>query len=163
MKIRLALVSVAAAVAVVATGLPASAATSAAPTIRSSHGSLSTAPTKAVRAAGVSFLVSNKKCFSNGITFTARQTEFGLSGVQQFEQAAREQAWNGVKWVNITTISRVFSAQFPNDGRNFTFVRNWTATHPVTGGSFRVQWQGFYLNGLGRVILRTVVVAVLCR
>lgn len=112
--------------------------------------------------ASVSFAITNARCFAGAITFTAKQQENGFSGVRQFRQNAREQEFTNAGWVNITNTLVSRSTRFPNDGRNFTFTLNWRFTHPSNGASFRVIWQGFYLNGAGGVLFKTVPVRVNC-
>lgn len=165
MKARTAFVGVlAAGLTTVATALPSSAA--------ESHGSLSSTgglTTSAVAKArtvspdaAVGFAITNAKCFSNAITFTAETYENGFSGVQQFRQQARLQQRTASGWVNVTPVSKVKSTKFPNDARNFRFTRDWTASHAVTGASYRVIWQGFFLNGSGRALFKTKPVQVNC-
>ncbi|HET7474809.1 MAG TPA: hypothetical protein VFJ97_02150 [Dermatophilaceae bacterium] len=166
MKIRIAAVgAAAAALAVVTTALPASAAESRS-SITSPRGQLGTsavaAPSNVAPAASVSFSITNAQCFSNAITFTAKTQENGRSGVQQFKQTAVEQRFNGLNWVNITAKAVVKSAKFPNDFRNFSFTRDWSATHAADGASYRVVWQGFYLNGFGATLFKTKPIKINC-
>jgi hypothetical protein len=116
----------------------------------------------AIPNASVSFAITNARCFAGAITFTAKQQENGVSGVQQFRQKAREQEFTNAGWVNITNTLVSRSTRFPNDGRNFSFTLNWRFVHPANGASHRVIWQGFYLNGGGGVLFKTVPVRINC-
>jgi hypothetical protein len=151
-----------AAAAVAVTAAPASAATSSAMTGTGRLATSAVAAKPNVLGASVSFSITNAKCFSNAITFTARTSESGISGVQQFKQTAREQEFTTSGWVNITGTAVTKSAKFPNDSRNFFYSFNWRATHAANGASYRVIWQGFYLNGGGSAIFKTKQIAVNC-
>ncbi len=112
-------------------------------------------------AASVGFNLRNAQCFANGITFDAQQYETGFSGVQRFRQKAQLQGYqNG--WYNATPVAVVNSTRFPNTGASFSFDRHWEASHVANGGSWRVKWQGIYLNGAGAVIAKTKVILVNC-
>lgn len=164
-----ALTAMAAGLATTLTALPAGAAQT-----RSDHdragltstGSLSTMAAPKARTvstnAAVGFAVTDAKCWADGITFTAETYENGLSGVQQFRQQAKLQEFTTRGWVTISGTSKVLSTKFANDSRNFTFSRDWTATHDVNGASHRVIWQGFYLNGTGKAIFKTKQIKVNC-
>lgn len=102
------------------------------------------------------------RCFSNAITFNAKTYENGRSGVQQFRQRAQLQQFTTRGWAPASRINSVKSARFPNDFRNFYFSRKWQANHVANGASWRVAWQGFYLNGFGRAIAKTKVIFVTC-
>ncbi|CCH76507.1 exported hypothetical protein [Nostocoides japonicum T1-X7] len=165
MKKRVAVAGlVAAGLTVVATAVPSSAAP--AESVASSGGGLhATSSAKAANVAAkaaVGFSITGAKCYSNAITFTAETYENGRSGVQQFRQQARLQEYTTRGWVNATPLSKVKSTKFPNDARNFSFTRDWKATHAVTGTSYRVIWQGFYLNGSGKALFKTKQIKVNC-
>ncbi len=113
-------------------------------------------------AASVGFVVNNLRCFSNAVVFNARTFENGRSGVQQFQQRAQLQEFAFGAWRNRTAVSRVNSTRFPNDFRNFSFTREWRGNHVANGASWRVKWQGFYLNGFGQVIAQTRVITATC-
>lgn len=112
--------------------------------------------------ASVSFAITNIQCFSNAITFRAKTQENGFSGVQQFKQTAVEQVLTTAGWQSITGKAVTKSQKFPNNGLNFSYTFNWRATHAVTGASYRVIWQGFYLNGFGQTLFKTRPIAVNC-
>ena len=111
--------------------------------------------------ASVGFRIYNARCTATQIRFTADTFETGRSGVQQFKQKAQLQEYVG-RWVARTRVLTVTSQRFPNDRRNFHFVRNWVGTHPNNGHSWRIAWRGLYLNGFGQVIARTRVIYVIC-
>ncbi len=112
--------------------------------------------------AAISFAISRIRCFSNAITFQAKTQENGFSGVQQFRQTAYEQVLTTAGWRSITPKGKTVSQKFPNNGQNFSYTFNWRATHAVTGASYRVVWQGYYLNGFGQALYKTRPVAVNC-
>lgn len=166
MKARtVALALVTAGVATTLTALPASAAQERSSAL-SSTGSLRTFATPKARTvsadAAVGFAITKAKCFANKITFTAETYENGRSGVQQFRQQAQLQEYTTRGWVNLTGVNKVKSTKFPNDARNFSFTRDWTANHANNGASHRVVWQGFYLNGGGKAIYKTKKITVNC-
>lgn len=111
----------------------------------------------------VGFVVNNTSCTSTTIKFRAKTYETGRSGVQQFVQKAQLQKYTTAGWVNASSVRKVASQRFPNDSRNFYFVRVWTGTHSANGGSWRVKWQGVYKNGGGSTIAKTRVITVTCR
>lgn len=163
MKTRLAATGIVAAAALAVAAAPAGASTSA---INATGGSLVTTATAAApnvaAKANVSYAITNARCTSTGITFTAKTAESGRSGVQQFRQTGQEQEYTGSRWVNITGKVKSNSAKFPNDSRNFSYTRDWTATHSNNGRSHRVVWQGFYLNGSGGALFKTKPIAINC-
>jgi hypothetical protein len=114
-------------------------------------------------AAAVGFRVSNARCFSNDVSFNANTFETGFSGVQRFQQRAQLQEFTTRGWVNATGVSTATSTRFPNDGRSFQFNRHWDGRHVANGASWRVKWQGVYLNGGGAAIARTKIILVTCR
>jgi hypothetical protein len=164
MRIRGTVLGVAAAAAVLLTSAPAGASTL--PAAVSGTGRLNVAlaspSTGKVPAPSVGFSVSPPKCFANAVTFTATQVEFGVSGVQQFKQTAFEQEFTTSGWVSITGLAVAKSVTFPNDARSFSFTRHWATSHVANGASYRVIWQGFYLNGRGAALFKTVKVIDRC-
>lgn len=114
-------------------------------------------------AASVGFRITNARCQPNHVLFNADIYETGFSGVQRLQQRAQLQKFTTRGWVNATGVDIATSAKFPNDGRSFHFPRKWDGTHPVNGGSWRVKWQGVYLNGGGRTVALTKVILVTCR
>jgi hypothetical protein len=147
-----------AAAAVLLLGSPASAATSA----NSASGTAVRATSaRIVASASVSFRISNARCHSTSITFTATTQENGRSGVQRFRQTAVLQEFRSGSWHNRASSTRT-STKFPNDSRNFAFTLNWTGTHPANGASWREVWQGFYLNGSGHVLFKTRKITITC-
>lgn len=137
--------------ALVATAAPTSAST----------GTTGTISAQPVVASSVSYKVSNLKCFSNAIQFTAKQQENGLSGVTQFRQQVREQEFTDNGWVFITGTAKATSKPFPNDSRSFFFTRVWTTSHAADGASYRARWQGLYYSG-SRVVFQTPFVYATC-
>jgi hypothetical protein len=115
-----------------------------------------------VAAAGtVGFSVTNGRCYSNAITFTAQTYETGLSGVQRFRQKATLQEYTRSGWVN--RASQTYRSQkFANTAGATYYTLNWTENHVANGASWRVVWQGFYLNGSGQTIAKTNKVRVNC-
>ncbi len=114
-------------------------------------------------AASVGFRISNARCTANHVLFNADTYETGFSGVQRLQQRAQLQEFTTRGWVNATGVSTATSTRFPNDGRSFHFSRKWDGTHAANGASWRVKWQGFYLNGGGGAIASTKVILVTCR
>lgn len=112
--------------------------------------------------AAVGFRISGATCYSNAVTFTADTYETGFSGVQRFRQRAQLQEFTTAGWVARTPISSVTSTRFPNNGSSFHFSRDWNAAHVADGASWRVVWQGFYLNGFGGTIAKTRPINVNC-
>ena len=165
MKARAGLFGLAAAgLIVVATAVPSQAAP--ADSVSSKDGGLAVAasakPANVAPKAAVGFSITDARCSSTKVTFTAETYENGRSGVQQFKQQARLQEFTTRGWVNVTKTSKVKSTKFPNDSRNFSFTRDWAATHAANGASYRVIWQGYYLNGSGAAIFKTKPIKVLC-
>lgn len=113
-------------------------------------------------AASVGFTVNNLRCFSNAVVFNATTRESGRSGVQQFQQRAQLQEFAAGAWRNRTSVARSNSTRFPNDFRNFSYSREWRGNHVANNASWRVKWQGFYLNGAGRIIAQTRVITATC-
>lgn len=113
-------------------------------------------------AASVGFRISNARCNANHVLFNAQTYETGFSGVQRLQQRAQLQKFTAGRWVNATSVAVASSTRFPNDGRSFSFTRAWDGSHPANGGSWRVKWQGVYLNGGGGAIARTKVILVSC-
>jgi hypothetical protein len=141
----------AAAAAVLLFGSPANAANTG---NSATGGAVRPASARIVPSASVSFRISNARCHSTSITFTATTQENGRSGVQQFRQTAVLQEFRFGSWHTRASASRK-SVRFPNDSRNFAFTLNWTGSHPANGSSWREVWQGFYLNGSGNVLFKT--------
>lgn len=161
-KIKAVLAAVAATAALVASA-PAASAQEGGP---SAGGGLSTtssatAGSRVAAAASVSYAVTNARCFSNAITFTGRVQENGVSGVQRLRQTAQTQTFNG-GWFNATSKTVLNSVKFPNDSRNFAYTLNWNAPHANNGASWRVKWQGVYINGFGQVVAKTPFIYVTC-
>lgn len=112
-------------------------------------------------AGSVGFRVYNLQCFARDVTFNADTFETGRSGVQRFRQQAQLQEFAG-RWANRSAVSRVTSQKFPNNASSFHFDRHWDGSHANNGASWRVKWQGFYLNGGGGVIAKTKVITATC-
>jgi len=108
----------------------------------------------------VGYSVTNQKCYSTIVAFTAKTYETGLSGVQQFRQKAvlQQKTATGWAWRAAKTVT---SAKFANTGATVTYTVYWSGIHP-SGGSWREVWQGFYLNGTAQVITRTPKVYITC-
>lgn len=145
------------ATAALTTGILATAVTPASASTATS-GRLSAQPAVA---ASVTYKVSNLKCFSNAIQFTAKQQENGVSGVTQFRQLVREQQFTNHGWVFITGTAKSTSNRFPNDSRSFFYSRVWKASHAANGASYRARWQGLYYSG-SRVAFRTPFIYATC-
>lgn len=115
-----------------------------------------------VAAAGtVGFSVTNGRCYSNAITFTAQTYETGLSGVQRFRQKAVLQEYTASGWK--ARASQTYrSVKFANTAAATYYTLNWTENHVANGASWRVVWQGFFLNGSGGTIAKTRKINVTC-
>lgn len=111
--------------------------------------------------AGVGFRVDNLRCGPGNVVFDADTWENGRSGVQRFRQKAQLQEFVG-RWVNRSPVNVATSTKFPNDIRSFHFDRQWNGAHVANGASWRVKWQGQYLNGFGQVIAQTKIITATC-
>lgn len=112
--------------------------------------------------AAVGFRISGATCYADAVTLTADTYETGFSGVQRFRQRAQLQELTTAGWVARTPISSVTSTKFPNNGSSSSFSRGWRANHVADGASWRVVWQGVYLNGSGATVARTRPINVNC-
>lgn len=122
----------------------------------------SDAPVTGVAAASVGFNLRNARCSSTSVQFDADTYEIGRSGVQRFRQRAQLQEFTAGGWVNRSAPSVVSSVRFANTAASVHFDRHWAASHVNNGASWRVLWQGHYLNGSNVVIAKTRRIAVSC-
>ena len=113
-------------------------------------------------AAAVGFRVFDSVCLAGNVLFTADTYETGFSGVRRFRHKAQLQEFTARGWVNRSPMAFQPSTRFPNDGRSFHFARDWNGAHVANGASWRVKWQGQYLNGSDQVIAQTNWITVTC-
>ncbi len=60
------------------------------------------------------------------------------------------------------TVGFSVTKKFANTAGATYYTLNWTENHVANGASWRVVWQGFYLNGSGQTIAKTNKVRVNC-
>ncbi len=113
-------------------------------------------------AASVGFAITGARCSRTDVVFSADTYETGRSGVRQLRQKGQLQEKVAGRWVVRSSVVTYTSTRFADDARSFHFPRSWDGGHAVTGRSWRVVWQGIYLNGTGRPVAQTKQIAVTC-